>query len=157
MTELDDLLDLEQEKKLIELSKTEKKVINYLLNLKGERLFIEKMAKDTGLAKQTIYTKLENLQKRKVISSSWKLNPFALGFKIVESEVKISKSKEKEIIKKLAEHPAISSIRKCFQNNLLIDFIVRDIGDYKEIEKHLKKGGVEFLDSKIITEKIYEP
>ena len=157
MTELDALLDLEPKKRQVELSKTEKRVINYLLNLKGKRLFIEKMAKDTGLAKQTIYNKLENLQKGKVISSSWKLDPFALGFKIVETEVKIIKSKESVIIKKLTKHPAISSIRRCFKDNLLIEFIVRDIEDYKEIEKHLKKTGMEFLDSKIITEKIYEP
>ena len=157
MTELDSLLNLEQKKKRIELSKTEKKVINYLLNLKGKRLFIEKMAKDTGLAKQTIYNKLENLQKRKVISSSWRLNPLVLGFKIIETEVRITKSKEKDLIKRLTKHPAISSIRRCFKDNLLIDFIVRDIEDHKEIERHLKKSGVEFLESKIIIENVYEP
>lgn len=157
MTELDTLLDLGPRKQRKELSKTEKKVINYLLNLKGKRLFIEKMAKDTGLAKQTIYNKLEKLQKSRIISSSWKLDPFALGFKIVEAEAKISKSKGKDIIKKLAKHPAISSIRKSFQDNLRIDVIVRDVEDFKEIEKHLKKMGMEVLDSKIIIEKIYEP
>ena len=157
MTELDSLLNLEQKKKRIELSKTEKKVINYLLNLKGKRLFIEKMAKDTGLAKQTIYTKLEKLQKRKVISSSWRLDPLVLGFKIIETEVKISKTKEENLIKKLTKHPAICSIRRCFTDNLLVDFIVRDIDDHKQIEKHLKKLGVDFLESKIIIEKVYEP
>ena len=157
MAELDALLNFDKKKKQIELSKTEKRVINYLLNLKGKRLNIEKMAKQTGLAKQTIYNKLEKLQKGKKISSSWRLDPFALGYKIVQAEVKINKPKEKDVIKKITKHPAVSSIRRYFNNNLLVDFIVKDVEDFKEIEKHLKKMGVEFLDSKIITEKVYEP
>ena len=157
MTELDALLNLDHKNKTIELTKNEKIIINYLLNLKGKRLVIEKMAKDTELAKETIYTNLERLQKNKIIRSSWKLNPIVLNFKIIEVEAAIDKSKIRAIVKKLAMHPAISCVKKSFQDNIRIDIIVRNIEDYKEIEKHLTKIGFKILNFKIITEILYEP
>ena len=157
MTELDALLNLEHKKKSIDLTKNEKSIINYLLNLGGKRLVIEKMAKDAGMAKETIYTNLERLQKNKIIKSSWKLNPFVLGFKIIEVEANINRSKITAVVKKLAKHPAVSNIRKCFQDSIRIDIIVRNIEDYKEIEKHLIKMGFNILNFKIITDLLHEP
>ena len=157
MTELDTLLNLDHKKKNIELTKNEKIIINYLLNLKGKRLVIEKMAKDTGLAKETIYTNLERLQKNRIIRSSWKLSPFVLGYKIIEVEASIDSSKIKNVVKRLTVHPAVSSVKKCFQDTLRIDMIVRNIEDYKEIEKHLKKMGFKIINFRILTEMLYEP
>ena len=157
MTELDALLNLEHEKKTIELTKNERTIINYLLNLKGKRLVIEKMAKDAGLAKETIYSNLERLQKDKIIRSSWRLNPFELGFKVIEVEASIDRSKIRSAVKRLDAHPAVSSIKKCFNDSLRLDIIVRNIEDYKKIEKHLVKMGFKILNFRILTEMLYEP
>lgn len=157
MTELDALLNLDHKKETIELTKNEKSIIKYLLNLKGKRLVIEKMAKDIGLAKETIYNNLERIQKNKIIKSCWKLDPFVLDFKVIEVEASVDKSKRGPIVKKLSSHPAISSIKKCFQDNLRIDIIVREIEEYKEIQKHLEKWGLKILNFKIIIERLYEP
>lgn len=157
MTQLNTLLNLEQKEKNIELTKNQKTIINYLLNLKGKRLVIEEMAKKTGLSKVTVYDNLEKLQKGGIIHSSWRIDPFVLGFKVVEVEASIDRSKRSTVIKKLSTHPAISKISKCFNNNLIIEIIVQHIDDYKEIEKHLEKIGFKIISFKVIVERIYEP
>lgn len=143
-----------KKRKKIQLDKRETIIINYLLNLKGKRFFIGRIAKETGLAKQTIYTKLERLQKARVISSKWELNPFALGFKIVEVDSSIAKSKESKIIDALKKHPAITNARKIINDNLRFDVVIRDIDDYKEIEKKLIELGMKIIDFKIIIERV---
>ena len=157
MTELDTLLNLEHEKKTIKLTKNERKIVHYLLNLKGKPLIVRKMAKDINLTRQTIYDNLEKLQKNKIIHSSWKLDPFVLGFKVIEVEAAIDKAKRGAIVKKLSNYSGISSIKKCFQDNLRIDILVREIEDFKDIQKHLEKLGLNILNFKIIIERVYEP
>jgi DNA-binding Lrp family transcriptional regulator len=142
--------------KWVKLSEIEKKIVKYLLNLKGERLIIEKMSKDIGTAKATIYEKLDKLQKSSILRSSWQINPFALGFKIVQAEAVIEGLKEKDALKKLLAHKMVISIKKCFDNRLLISIIVKEIEDYSEIEKYFKTFGVKFLGLKIITDSVYE-
>ena len=115
------------------------------------------MMRDTGLAKETIYSNLERLQKDKMIRSSWKLNPYALGYKVVEVEASIDRSKIRSAVKRLDAHPAVSSIKKCFNDSLRLDIIVRNIEDYKKIEKHLMKMGFKILNFRILTEILYEP
>ena len=156
MVELDTLLNLDRETKMIDLTKNQKIIIKYLLNLQGKRLFIEEMAKKTGLAKVTIYNNLEKLQKERIIYSSWKIDPFALDFKIIEVEAYIERPKEAAAINKLSKHLAISSINKCFNNNLRINVIVRHIDYYKEIEKYLEKIGFKIRDSKILIKRVHE-
>ena len=157
MTELDTLLNLEEKEKTIKLTKNQKTIINYLLNLRGKRLIIEEMAKKTGLSKVTIYDNLEKLQTGGIIQSSWRIDPFVLGFKVVEVDASIDRSKRSAVIKKLSNHPAISKISKCFNNNLRLDIIVQHIDDYKEIEKHLEKMGFKIISFKVIVERLYEP
>ena len=157
MAELDNLLKMKRNR--VELSQTEKKIIDYLRDLKGKRPSKDEMAKEIGIARKTFRTNLERLEKNKIISSSWILNPFSKALRsiIVQTEVRINKSKEKDLIKMLKKYGGVDNIRRTLQDSLLIDFIVRDIEDYKTIKMYLEKKGMQFLNyQKIITENLSE-
>ena len=100
---------------------------------------------------------LSSLSKKEdIINSSWRLNPFSLGYKIVQAEVSISEKSKKGIMTILKKHPAVTGIKICFKGNYLIDFIVRDFDDFKIMEEEFKKLGINFLQMKIIIENIYD-
>ena|SRR3989344_1404386 len=156
MVNLEYLLAIERKRKFVKLTKTEEVLVNYLLKLKGERLFIENVAKETGLGKPTIYKNLENLKRNKLMSSLWKINPFALGFQIVEIESKMSKIKRENAVKSLIKHHAVLNIRRDLQGNLLVEVVVKDFTDFSQIKNDLEKMNIDIISSRIIIEKIFE-
>lgn len=156
MIKLKEFEKAEKDCKQRTISSKERLLISYLQNLKGKSLNIVKMSKETRLGRPFIYKKIEELKKEKILTPTWQLNPFSLGFIIIEAEAKVVADNEKAIIKQVMKHPAVSLIRKSFKDNISIDVVVRDINDYYEIEKQLKKFGLEFIQYKIITDKLYE-
>ncbi|MFH0874718.1 MAG: winged helix-turn-helix transcriptional regulator [archaeon] len=152
--EVDDLLGFEEKKKGAEINNSEKKIIKYLLSLKNDKLVMSTMAKETGLSRITVNANFERLQKNKIITSTWKLNPFALGFKIIEVELKYNGKDENTLLDILKKHPAITDIKRCYQNSFRADIIVREIDDFKEIEKFLRSKGADVSHSEVIIENI---
>ena len=156
MKELEKILNLDAEINQRKLSTSEKKIIRYLLKLKKPIINIASLAREISMSRVTADANYEKLYKAGIIRQVWELNPFLLGYKIVSADVNFPRSKEKSILSFLEYHTAVRSIYRLYQGRFLIEFIVQEVGDFNTIQQKLKDMGVEFIDSKIAIEKIYD-
>ncbi|HLG23589.1 MAG TPA: Lrp/AsnC family transcriptional regulator [Candidatus Nanoarchaeia archaeon] len=130
----------------MELEKTDRKIVNVLVN--NSRLSLRQIAQKIDVSVATVMNHLKNLEKEKVIKGyTTKLDYEKIGYDIEAIiEVRISKGKLHEVESKIAVHPNVFAVYDVtgtfdaiimarFPTRRLMDNFLKKIQTYEFVER----------------------
>lgn len=133
----------------INIDMKDKRILRELFS--NGRIHFSKIAKKTGLSKEVVHYRYNNLIKKGLllgVNTIYDINKIGMQIYLVYARHRgLNAVKEREIIKFLTNHPNIAWIVKCIGNyDLILKFFVRDNTILSQILKDIEKKYPDFSE-----------